>query len=106
MIETIEEKKAFVKNALSKLEALLRTPVSGFHTEEEVIAMDDAAEEIGYEFSWWSEDEGQKYLLRCIGFINGFLANQNKTLVMQYDEDTKDFVGIAVVDNTKFGEPI
>jgi len=103
---TIQEKQYFVKNTLPKLEEVLTTPVSRALPTKTVEEFDEASKEIGYEFSWKSFDEGQTYILRAIGMINGFLAKQCKTMIMKYDEDSKRFIGVEILDNTIFGEPV
>lgn len=56
------------------------------------------------EVGWMSNDEGQTYGLSILGVINGFLALENRTLVVVMEDDKP--VGVSIRGQTKFNEPI
>jgi len=99
---TADEMRAFVDRRLAALHQLLTTNTTDGMSAEQVDAFDAAADDLGIEFLWHADEGSGDVCLRMIGVVNGLLARNDQTMMMQYDEDGK-FIGLIVANQTRFG---
>src|ERR1035437_10081273 len=99
---TQEEMQAFVDRRIQADHQFLTTETCDELPQEQQAAFDEDAGELGAEFVWCGDEGSGTFGLRMIGIINGLLARNDQTLMMQYDENDH-FIGLKVADRTRFG---
>lgn len=99
---TQDEMQAFVDRRIAAVHQFLTTETCEKLSQEQQAAFDEAAVDLGVEFLWNDHEESGTFGLRMIGLINGLLARNDQTLMMQYDENG-NFIGLKVADRTRFG---
>ena len=91
------------QQVLNDVVKALRAPILRGVPLDEV----EANEQEELEYVFWNEGQEEgPFDLTALGVINGYLAQQNKTLVIKEDAETGAFVGLEVRDGTWFAAPV